>query len=116
MKTKIFTLLIVIMFASEAHAFLRKKCYKLPCYSNINAGQSSSEEEISRAYEELYSKMDKMKEKYKEQLEKLKEQNKLLENYKKILSHSSFQDKKIVFLLQKFNKLQGNKNSLEGLK
>lgn len=91
-------------------------CYYIPCTANIQQGEQKSKSDIDKAYNKLHSTMDDMKEEYEKQLEELKEQNKLLENYKAILSHSSLQYKKMVFLLQKFNKLQGNKNDLEGVK
>lgn len=91
-------------------------CYKLPCHLNIQQAKNKDELEITKVYQELHIEMENMKNHYEQQLEKLKKQNALLEKYKASLSFSNLQQKELAFLLRKFNKLQGNKNTLEGVK
>lgn len=117
LKTKIVLgILMLVCFSTNVLAFFGGDCTFVSCSQNISSSKKLAERKIKLAYEKLHNEIDKLKIEYQKQVEKLEAQNKLLEDYKAILKFSNLQYAEMIFYLQKFNKLQNNKNSLEGVK
>ncbi|EAJ8747106.1 hypothetical protein ACOTVD_09055 [Campylobacter jejuni] len=110
LKKVIYVAFLICILAEQSFAH----CYYLSCRGQVESGKTSSEAAITNAYEKLHASMDQLKEEYKKQLKELKQQNKLLEEHKALAKKDLLVTKQIIFLLNKYNKLQNNKNSIEG--
>ena len=113
LKTKILIgIVALVVISTNASAY----CAFVTCEPVISQQKQQTEQNIKQSYKKLHSEIDNLKDEYEKQIEMLEAQIKELEVYKEVLKYSNLQYAEMLFYLEKFNKLQGNKNSLEGAK
>ncbi|OCR18230.1 hypothetical protein BA917_09050 [Helicobacter pullorum] len=106
---KVFLLLTVFT------SFAFSKCYYASCHWQIQSGKAQVEATINSGFSAIENNLAEFIKELRKQDALLKKEKEVLSEYVGILANKAKQEKEIIFLMEKYNKLLSNKISERSL-
>lgn len=104
-------ILLLVLFINVAFS----KCYFLTCGHQIQGGKAKVEATINSGFSSIENNLTEFIKELRKQDSLLKKEKEMLNKYVGILAQKRKQEKEIIFLMEKYNKLLSNKISERSL-